>query len=122
MANTFSIKIEENSDVFQKIAELMEREKIEEVFLVKATGKMRNPEIVRHGKQSSVFSEKLRGDYDVNAISGNIVRKKNSVNKLVNVAVNQTGVNAKVGQLIKAIAGRDLELTLKKVDLSKMIM
>ncbi len=118
----FVLKIEENGDVFQKVAEFMENEKLSEIVFVNVKGKLRDPEVVRHGKQGSVFANKLKGDYEVNAISGSMFRKKAMKGQQVNVAITQTGTNAKIGHLVKAKAGKDFELTLKKIDLSKMIM
>lgn len=122
MPNAFTLKIEEGADVMQKIAELMEKQGIREIFLVKATGRLRDPEIVSHGREGRVSTETLRGDYGINAISGSIERKKGLTSHQINVAVTQTGVNAKIGKLIKAKAGQGLEFGLRKIDLSKMIM
>lgn len=115
-------KIDENKDVFEKVAELMEKENTAEMVFVKAEGKIRAPEIVSHGKQGSVFSQKLKGDYEVNAISGSLKRKKGQTISQVNIAITHTGTNAKIGHLVKAKAGKDFVLTLRKIDLSKMIM
>jgi len=122
MPNSFVLKVEAGEDVIQKIVELMGKEKTTEIVFTKATGKLRDPEIVTHGKQGSVNTEKLKGDYEINAISGSIERKKETINHQINVAVTQTGVNAKIGKLIKAKAGRELEIGLRRIDLSKMIM
>ena len=118
----FVLKIEENQDVFKKILELMDKDKISEIVFIKAAGKLRDPEVVTHGKQGSVSTNHMKGDYEVNAISGSISRKKGLTYHQVNVAVTQTGTNAKIGHLKSAKAGKDFELTLKKIDLSKMIM
>lgn len=117
-----NLKIEENSDIIQKVSELMEQEKLSEIQFVSAKGKIRNPEIVSSGRSGSVLTHNLKGDFEVNAISGSIFKSKKTTEPQVNVAVAQTGANSKIGKLVKAKAGKDLELTLRKIDLSKMIM
>lgn len=122
MANAFTLKIEEGTDVLAKVAEMLEKEKIGEIVFLSAKGYLRDPEVVTHGTNAKVNAEKLRGEYEVSAISGSMLRKSGAIDPQVNVAVTQTGVNTKIGHLVKAKAGRGLELSLRKIDLSKMIM
>ena len=121
--NTLILKLTDGSDIMTELGKLAKEKEISYGFIVSGCGKIKDFEIVSHGRSATINTFRSETPYELDAISGKIeMNKKNGLNITVRVTVSSTGFTAKVGQLVNGKASGALEIEIRKVDLKKMII
>ncbi len=122
MGETYLVRFDEGEDILEALEEFSKERDIEYANPIRVSGYITNISIVTTGMNAGMDKHNYKGPFRVNAISGKIQKAKQGGYRIdLNVAVSGIGVGSITGTLMQARAGEALEISVKKIDLSKMI-
>ncbi len=120
--NEFVLRIDNGEDIIKKIEEFAKQNEIEFGYFTAGNGTIRDFELVSIENKGGVTKNKFREESDLRAVSGKIEKNrlgKPDINLRVSVGLNS--LSNKSGQLASGKAGRALEISIKKVNMKKII-
>lgn len=121
--STFVLKLSDGSDIFAELEKLARENKVGYGLLVSGCGKIREFELISHESRGGLNRAKFDQEFELNAISGKIqLEKGGKFSANVRVSISSTGFTPKAGELVKGKASKSLEIGVRKIDYSKMIM
>jgi len=119
--NFFSLKFSDGEDVVGGILNFAKEKEIEYGEIVSGRGKIRDFELVSTGQKRALDRLFYAESFSISAISGKLHSIKGEMTHSINVSITKSGYNATKGQLLKATADGPVELTIRKVNLGKII-
>jgi len=112
----------EGEDVIERLKKFCEEEKADYYLIIGGSGRIKDYSMISSSRGARIDTEIGREPIDVTAVSGKIENVKGRFSATVNVSLSRSGFNTISGQLTKAKAGNALEIGLRKIDESKIIM
>lgn len=112
----------DGEDIMIGIRRYAKQNEIHNGFIVGAVGAIKEFQIVSHGQRGSVerLNQKSK-EFEVNAMSGKLYKKGNDFDIKINVLLSSTGFTPLTGELVDGKAAGGLSITIRKIDLKKMI-
>ena len=121
--NNFVLKLGNNSDIIAELHKFAEEQGIDYGFIESGMGRIKDFELILHGPRASVSRLDTKDVFEINSISGNMQKAKGGMLQLsLKAAVSRTGFTSKIGQLIRAKAAGTVEISVRKVNLKKIIL
>ena len=121
MTGIVRIVLEDGEDIYKSIKEVMKENKIDYGMIETGKGAIKDFEIVSHGQRGTVENFMHKKEFEVNAMSGKLQRVGKDYRIKVNILISSSGFTPQSGELITGKAAGRLEISLKKIDLGKMI-
>lgn len=121
MAGNVRIVLEDGEDIYKSIKEVMKESKIDYGMVETGKGAIKDFELVSHGQRGTVENFTHKKEFEVNAMSGKLQRVGKDYRIKVNILISSSGFTPQSGELIAGKAAGRLEITIKKIDLGKMI-
>jgi predicted DNA-binding protein with PD1-like motif len=122
MVGSLLLRISNNEDIFDSIKNFVIENNIKSGFFVSVKGYIKDFEIMVNERHGLLNNQKNNGIFDVNNVSGKIQWINGKVDVGMRVSVSSTGFTTCSGQLVKGRAANFLELEIKNMDSSKMII
>ncbi|MBS3062617.1 MAG: DNA-binding protein [Candidatus Diapherotrites archaeon] len=119
--NVFVLKLKDDLDVVGEVERFCEKEHIKYGVLLGAVGKLKEFEVVAFRERGVIEKKFFREAHELNSVSGKIQWLGGKYTSHINVAVGEKSFRSINGQLMRGKAAGDLELTIRKVDLGKII-
>ena len=120
-SNFYTMKLSDGEDLIQNILDLVKEKQIEYGEIISGRGKIREFELVSTGQKRSLDKSFFSESFGISAIAGKIKMSKGEILHTINVSVSKSGYNATKGQLMRATVDGDFEITIRKVNLGKII-
>jgi predicted DNA-binding protein with PD1-like motif len=111
-----------DEDINVGLRRFAKQNEINNGFIVGAVGAIKEFKMVSHGRKGSVenMTQKSK-EFEVNAMSGKLYKHGNDLEIKVNVLISSTGFTPLTGELLEGKAAGELQITIRKIDLKKMI-
>lgn len=120
--NNVVLSFSENENIITEVTNLMKNENQSYVEFVDAKGSVKEFTVLSSGQGGALNSMSFNDPFSVNAIHGKIEKIKGQFMPIVYVSLTRNGVGSLSGQLVKAKAVEGLEITARKVNMSKIIV
>jgi predicted DNA-binding protein with PD1-like motif len=116
------LDLSDGDDIMIGINRFAKQNEIHNGFIVGAVGAIKEFEMISHGRRGSVekMNQKSK-EFEVNAMSGKIYKKGSELEIKINMLISSTGFTPITGELIDGKVAGGLQITIRKVDLKKMI-
>jgi len=112
----------DGEDIIEGIKNFTKQNEIHNGFIVGALGAIKEFEMISHGRRGSVEKMTQRSkEFEVNAMSGKIYKKGNDLEIKINILISATGFTPVTGELVNGKVAGGLQITIRKIDLKKMI-
>jgi len=121
MSTNFTLILEDGEEIFKSLETFAKENEITYGILVGGKGALKDFDIISHGQRGTVEKINYRREFEVNALSGKIEVKNTGVKIKINALVSSSGFTPITGELISGKAAGSLQITIRKVDLKKMI-
>ena len=121
MTGIVRIVLEDGEDIYKSIKEVMKESKIDYGMIETGKGAIKDFELVSHGSRGTVENFAHKKEFEVNAMSGKLQRVGKDYRIKANILISSSGFTPQSGELINGKAAGRLEITIKKIDLGKMI-
>ena len=120
--NNLVFSFSQGEDIISEISSLM-KEKNEDYFeFLAANGNIEDFELLSSGQNASLNSMSFKDQFKLVSISGKIEKMNGKFIPVIYVSVSKNDVGAVNGQLVKAKAVDGLEITVRKVNVKKIIL
>ncbi|MDO8538721.1 MAG: DNA-binding protein [archaeon] len=119
--NFYTMKLSDGEELIQNILELVKEKQITYGEIISGRGKIREFELVSTGQKRSLDKSFFSESFGISAITGKVRMSKGEIFHTINVSVSKSGYNATKGQLMRGIVDGELEITVRKVNLAKII-
>lgn len=121
MGNTYTIILDDGEEIFPAIATFSKENGITYGFISGGKGALKDFDIISHGQRGTVEKINYKREFEVNALSGKIDIKGNEVRVKMNALISSSGFTPVTGELLNGKAAGSLQITVKSVDMKKMI-
>ena len=119
--NVFVLKLKDGMDIIGELKKFAEKEEIKYGVLLGAVGKIKDFELVAFRERGVVEKRQLKEPHELNSISGKVQWLGGKYGAHLNIAVGEKSFKAVNGQLMHGQAAGDLEISIRKVNLGKII-
>src|SRR3989338_7947212 len=119
--NVFILKLKDGMEVMEELRKFAEQETIKYGVILGAVGKLKDFELVAFRERGVVEKKHLKEPHELNSASGKVQWHGGKYTVHMNVAVGERSFKSTNGQLMHGKAGSDLEISVRKVDLGKII-
>lgn len=112
----------DGEDIHIGVNRFAKQNQINNGFITGALGAIKEFQIVSHGRKGSIerLNQKSK-EFEVNAMSGKIYKKGTDLEIKINVLISATGFTPLTGEIVSGKAAGGLQITIRKIDLKKMI-
>ncbi|MEM0360498.1 MAG: DNA-binding protein [Candidatus Diapherotrites archaeon] len=118
---TCVLKLGDGADIMEGLQKIADEKGIDYGFLVSCSGRIKEFELLSTSSGGGVDKMKFVNPFEVNAISGKIQKQKGKLTSHIRVSVTSTGFTPLAGQLISGKAAGSFEISIRKVDMKKII-
>ncbi len=119
--NIFVLKLKDDMDVFEELRKFAEKEDIKYGVVLGAVGKLKDFEFVAFRERGVIEKRGLKEPHELNSVSGKIQFLGGKYTTHLNVAVGEKSFKSINGQLVRGKAAGDLDFTIRKVAIDKII-
>ncbi|HLD58440.1 MAG TPA: DUF296 domain-containing protein [archaeon] len=120
--NELVLKMNNNADIIKSIEKFAEDNSITYGIFQKGEGRIREIDLVSHGRSGSIIGTKSEGDFEIDTVSGQIRRSKSGECVItLRLTISSSGFTGKEGQLMGGKASGHLELTILKKEIGRII-
>ncbi len=119
MAEIFVLKLNEGVELIEELTKFAKKESIDYGLLISAKGMLKKIDLITNtGENKQHFKEKC----DIDSISGEIKKLNNGKYDVsVRAALSSNGFSSKSGKILKGFVFGNLEIQMRKVNVSKII-
>ena len=117
----FTVVLDDGEEVFPALHTFAKENEIRYGFIVSGKGALKDFDIISHGQRGTVERVSYKREFEVNALSGKIEVKSGVAQVKMNALISSSGFTPVSGELLSGKAAGSLQITIKKVDLKKMI-
>ncbi len=121
MGNTYTLILDDGEDIFSSLEAFIKENNIGYGFLAAGKGAIKDFNIISHGQKGSVEKINYKKEFEVNALSGKVEFKGKEVRIKMNALISSSGFTPISGEILSGRAAGSLQVTLKSVDMKKMI-
>ncbi|MFA5125774.1 MAG: DUF296 domain-containing protein [archaeon] len=121
MGNTYTVILDDGEEIFPALETFAKENDIGYGFISGGKGALKDFDIISHGQRGTVEKISYKREFEVNALSGKIEVKGKEVRLKMNALISSSGFTPVTGELLSGKAAGSLQITIKKVDLKKMI-
>ena len=117
----FTVVLDDGEDIFVALETFAKENDIVYGFVAGGKGAIKDFDIISHGQRGTVERVNYKREFEVNALSGKIEYRNKTARININALISSSGFTPVTGELLSGKAAGSLQITIKKVDLSKMI-
>jgi predicted DNA-binding protein with PD1-like motif len=119
LAEIFVLKLNEGVELIEELTKFAKKESIDYGLLISAKGMLKKIDLITNtGENKQHFKEKC----DIDSISGEIKKLNNGKYDVsVRAALSSNGFSSKSGKILKGFVFGNLEIQMRKVNVSKII-
>jgi len=117
----FTVVLDDGEDIFVALETFAKENDIVYGFVAGGKGAIKDFDIISHGQRGTVERVNYKREFEVNALSGKIEYRNKEARIKMNALITSSGFTPVTGELLSGKAAGSLQITIKKVDLSKMI-
>ncbi len=117
----FTVVLDDGEDIFTALETFAKENDIVYGFVAGGKGAIKDFSIISHGQRGTVERVDYKREFEVNALSGKIEYRNKEARIKMNALISSSGFTPVTGELLSGKAAGSLQITIKKVDLSKMI-
>jgi predicted DNA-binding protein with PD1-like motif len=121
MGNTYTVILDDGEDIFTGLETFTKENNIGYAFIVSGKGAIKDFDIISHGQKGTVEKINYKREFEVNALSGKIELKGQEVRVKMNSLISSSGFTPVSGEILGGKAAGSLQITIKSVDMKKMI-
>jgi len=121
VGNTYTVILDDGEDIFSAIETFIRENNIGYGFVAGGKGALKDFDIISHGQRGTVEKINYKREFEVNALSGKVEMKGKEVRIKVNALISSSGFTPVTGELLGGKAAGSLQITIKSVDMKKMI-
>jgi predicted DNA-binding protein with PD1-like motif len=121
MGNTYTVILDDGEDIFNGLETFTKENNIGYAFLVSGKGAIKDFDIISHGQKGTVEKINYKREFEVNALSGKIELRGQEVRVKMNALISSSGFTPVSGEILSGKAAGSLQITIKSVDMKKMI-
>jgi predicted DNA-binding protein with PD1-like motif len=121
MSSTYTVILEDGEEIFPALETFSKENEISYGFISGGKGALKDFDIISHGQRGTVERINYKREFEVNALSGKIDVKGNEIRIKMNALISSSGFTPVTGELLSGKAAGSLQITIKKIDLKKMI-
>ena len=121
MGNTYTVILDDGEEIFPTIMNFAKENNIVYGFIAGGKGALKDFDIISHGQRGTVEKINYKKEFEVNALSGKVEARGNEVRLKMNALISSSGFTPVTGELLSGKAAGSLQITIKSVDLKKMI-
>ncbi|MDD4251266.1 MAG: DUF296 domain-containing protein [Candidatus ainarchaeum sp.] len=122
MVGNLILKINDNVDVINSIKQFIIENNLKSGLFVGATGFLKNFELLVNEQRSGLRRQKYDNIFDIDNVSGKFQIINGKINIDLKLSGSCTGFTSISGQLVSGLAASTIELEIKNLDSSKMII
>ncbi|MFH1224961.1 MAG: PPC domain-containing DNA-binding protein [Candidatus Diapherotrites archaeon] len=119
--NTFVVKINDGTDIFERLNKLAKDKDIEYGMILNGCGAVREFELISSGPKASMEKLRSKDAFQINAMSGKIQKKSGEYDVTVRASITKSGFTPRSGQLTYGRASGTLEVGVRKIAVRKII-
>ncbi|VVB76265.1 Uncharacterised protein [uncultured archaeon] len=117
----FTVVLDDGEDIFSALETFAKENDIVYGFVAGGKGAIKDFDIISHGQRGTVERVNYKREFEVNALSGKIEYRNKEARIKINALISSSGFTPVTGELLSGKAAGSLQITIKKVDLKKMI-
>jgi len=117
----FTVVLDDGEDIFEGLSTFAKENDIVYGFVAGGKGAIKDFDIISHGQRGTVERVNYKREFEVNALSGKIEYRNKEARIKINALISSSGFTPVTGELLSGKAAGSLQITIKKVDLKKMI-
>jgi len=121
MGSTYTVILDDGEEIFPALETFAKENDIGYGFISGGKGALKDFDIISHGQRGTVEKISYKREFEVNALSGKVEVKGKEVRLKMNALISSSGFTPVTGELLSGKAAGSLQITIKKVDLKKMI-
>jgi predicted DNA-binding protein with PD1-like motif len=121
MSTNYTLILEDGEELFASIESFAKENEIAYGMLVGGKGAIKDFDIISHGQRGTVEKVNYKREFEVNALSGKVEVRPSGIKVKINALVSSSGFTPITGELVSGKAAGSLQITIRKVDLKKMI-
>ena len=121
MGNTYTVILDDGEEIFPALETFIRENNIGYGFVAGGKGALKDFDIISHGQRGTVEKVNYKREFEVNALSGKVEMKHDEVRIKINALISSSGFTPVTGELLNGKAAGSLQITIKSVDMKKMI-
>jgi predicted DNA-binding protein with PD1-like motif len=121
MGNTYTVILDDGEEIFPAIESFAKENNIGYGFIAGGKGAIKDFDIISHGQRGTVEKINYKREFEVNALSGKVEIKGKEVRIKMNCLISSSGFTPISGEILNGKAAGSLQITIKSVDMKKMI-
>jgi len=121
MGSTYTVILDDGEDIFTGLETFAKENNIIYASFVSVKGAIKDFDIISHGQRGTVEKINYKREFEVNALSGKVELKGQEVRVKMNALISSSGFTPVSGEILGGKAAGSLQITIKSVDMKKMI-
>jgi predicted DNA-binding protein with PD1-like motif len=121
MGSTYTVILDDGEDIFSGLEAFVKEKVISYGFIAGGKGAIKDFDIISHGQKGTVEKVNYRREFEVNALSGKIEVKGKEIKVKMNALISSSGFTPVTGELLCGKTAGSLQISIKTVDMKKMI-